>query len=63
VIHERKLNKNLHISGPLTTCVASVTATLHEIEASIVRLCLCFRSVDGPVARRSSTASRSRRQD
>jgi hypothetical protein len=36
MIHERKLDKNLHISGPLTTCVASVTATLHEIEASIV---------------------------
>ena len=35
MIHERKLDKNLHISGRLTTCVASVTATLHEIEASI----------------------------
>ena len=35
MIHERKLDKTLHISGPLTTCVASVTATLHEIEASI----------------------------
>ena len=34
MIHERKLDKTLHISGPLTTCVASVTATLHEIEAS-----------------------------
>jgi ATP-dependent protease ClpP protease subunit len=35
MIHERKLDKQLHISGPLTTCVATVTATLHEIEASI----------------------------
>jgi hypothetical protein len=36
MIHERKLDKQLHISGPLTTCIATVTATLHEIEASIV---------------------------
>jgi ATP-dependent protease ClpP protease subunit len=36
MIHERKLDKQLHISGPLTTCVATVTATLHEIEASIL---------------------------
>jgi hypothetical protein len=36
MIHERKLDKQLHVSGPLTTCVATVTATLHEIEASIV---------------------------
>ena len=35
MIHERKLDKQLHISGPLTTCIATVTATLHEIEASI----------------------------
>ena len=35
MIHERKLDKRLHINGPLTTCVATVTATLHEIEASI----------------------------
>ena len=35
MIHERKLDKELHISGPLTTCIATVTATLHEIEASI----------------------------
>ncbi len=35
MIHERKLDKQLHIAGPLTTCVATVTATLHEIEASI----------------------------
>jgi hypothetical protein len=35
VYNERKLDKQLHINGPLTTCVATVTATLHEIEASI----------------------------
>jgi ATP-dependent protease ClpP protease subunit len=35
MIHERKLDKTLHITGPLTTCVATVTAVLHEIEASI----------------------------
>jgi ATP-dependent protease ClpP protease subunit len=35
MIHERKLEKQLHITGPLTTCVATVTAALHEIEASI----------------------------
>src|ERR1700683_300754 len=35
MIHERKLDKQLHINGPLTTCIATVTATLHEIEASI----------------------------
>ena len=35
MIHERKLSKELMINGPLTTCVATVKATLHEIEASI----------------------------
>src|ERR1700760_3972830 len=35
MIHERKLNKTLNIDGPLTTCVVTVKATLHEIEASI----------------------------
>ncbi|WP_375410388.1 peptidase S14 [uncultured Methylobacterium sp.] len=35
MIHERKLAKELKLNGPLTTCVATVTATLHEIEASI----------------------------
>jgi hypothetical protein len=35
MIHERKLDKHLSINGPLTTCIATVTATLHEIEASI----------------------------
>lgn len=36
MIHERKLNKTLNIDGPLSSCVATVKATLHEIEASIV---------------------------
>ncbi len=36
MIHERSLAKTLQINGPLTTCVATVKATLHEIEASIV---------------------------
>ncbi|MCJ2123774.1 ClpP family protease [Methylobacterium sp. J-077] len=36
MIHERKMNKELHVQGPLTTCVAAVKATLHEIECSIV---------------------------
>ncbi len=35
MIHERKLSKQLHIEGPLTTCIATVKATLHEIESSI----------------------------
>ena len=35
MIHERKLSKSLHIDGPLTSCVATIKATLHEIEASI----------------------------
>jgi ATP-dependent protease ClpP protease subunit len=35
MIHERKLSKKLRIEGPLTTCIASVKATLHEIESSI----------------------------
>jgi hypothetical protein len=35
MIHERKLSKQLTIDGPLTTCIATVKATLHEIEASI----------------------------
>lgn len=35
MIHERKLDKTLEINGPLTTCIAAVKATLHEIEHSI----------------------------
>ncbi|MBO9547281.1 hypothetical protein [Caulobacter sp.] len=36
MIHERKLNKTLELNGPLTACVASVKAVLHEIEHPIV---------------------------
>jgi ATP-dependent protease ClpP protease subunit len=35
MVHERKLSKQLNIEGPLTTCVASVEATLNEINESI----------------------------
>ena len=35
MVHERKLAKQLVVDGPLTTCVATVKAMLHEIEASI----------------------------
>src|SRR3954468_3240137 len=35
MIHERKLAKNLVIDGPLTACLATVQATLNEIECSI----------------------------
>jgi ATP-dependent protease ClpP protease subunit len=35
MIHERKLSKQLTIDGPLTTCIATVKATLNEIECSI----------------------------
>lgn len=35
MIHERLLSKNLALNGPLTTCLASVQATLNEIECSI----------------------------
>jgi ATP-dependent protease ClpP protease subunit len=35
MIHERKLDKKLQISGPLTACIATVRAMLNEIEASI----------------------------
>lgn len=35
MIHERKMNTTLQVNGPLTSCVASVKALLHEIEHSI----------------------------
>lgn len=35
MIHERKIKKSLHVEGPLTTCIAGVTALLHELESSI----------------------------
>ena len=36
MIHERKMNKSVHVEGPLTTCIASLEATLNEIRESIV---------------------------
>jgi ATP-dependent protease ClpP protease subunit len=35
MIHERKMCSTAHIEGPLTSCVATVKALLHEIEESI----------------------------
>jgi ATP-dependent protease ClpP protease subunit len=35
MIHERQLTKTINVSGPLRACVASLKATLHEIEESI----------------------------
>ena len=36
MIHERKMEKTLQVVGPLTTCIASVKAMLHELEHSII---------------------------
>jgi ATP-dependent protease ClpP protease subunit len=35
MIHERMITKTLTVQGPLTTCIASLKATINEIEASI----------------------------
>jgi len=35
MIHERKMNKQIHVEGPLTTCIAGLEATLNEIRESI----------------------------
>ncbi|MFN3879557.1 MAG: ClpP family protease [Brevundimonas sp.] len=35
MIHERKMDRTLHVTGPLTTCIASVRAMLNELEHSI----------------------------
>jgi ATP-dependent protease ClpP protease subunit len=35
MIHERKMSSTLKIEGPLTSCVATVTALLNEIDESI----------------------------
>lgn len=35
MIHERSMDKQLQVQGPLTTCIAGVQATLNEIVASI----------------------------
>lgn len=35
MIHERIITKNIHLAGPLSTCIATLKATLNEIESSI----------------------------
>ncbi|KQP30819.1 peptidase S14 [Methylobacterium sp. Leaf104] len=35
MVHERKLDKKVILNGPLTTCIASLKAALHEIQCSI----------------------------
>ncbi|MEW9856961.1 peptidase S14 [Novosphingobium sp. M1R2S20] len=35
MIHERKMNTQLHVEGPLTQCIAGLEATLNEIRESI----------------------------
>ncbi len=35
MIHERLITKNIQLSGPLSTCIATLKATLNEIELSI----------------------------
>ena len=35
MIHERKMTKTLNVEGPLTTCIATLEATLNEIKESI----------------------------
>ena len=35
MIHERKMDKQLHVQGPLTTCIAGLEAALNEVRESI----------------------------
>lgn len=35
MIHERLITKDVHLEGPLSSCVATLKAALHEIEHSI----------------------------
>ncbi|RYE04087.1 MAG: peptidase S14 [Sphingomonadales bacterium] len=35
MVHERIMNKTVEVSGPLKSCVATLKATLHEIEESV----------------------------
>jgi ATP-dependent protease ClpP protease subunit len=35
MIHERKMDKQVHVEGPLTRCIAGLEATLNEIRESI----------------------------
>lgn len=36
MVHERQFDKDIKLSGPLTSCAAVVRAKLHEIETSIL---------------------------
>jgi ATP-dependent protease ClpP protease subunit len=36
MIHERIISRDIRLSGPLTTCIATLKAALNEIETSIV---------------------------
>lgn len=36
MIHERIITRDIHLQGPLSTCIAPLKAALNEIEASIV---------------------------
>jgi len=48
MIHERQLDKKLHLTGPLSTCIPTVEATLNEIRTSIEIQNEGFRSlIDG----------------
>ena len=35
MIHERLITKTVNLSGPLSTCIATLKANIHEIETSI----------------------------
>ena len=35
MVNQRKMSTVLQVEGPLTTCIAIVKPTLHEIESSI----------------------------
>ena len=35
MIHERLITKNIQLAGPLSTCIATLKATLNEIQSSI----------------------------
>lgn len=35
MIHERIITKNIQLAGPLSTCIATLKATLNEIQSSI----------------------------
>lgn len=35
MIHERIIDKTMHVQGPLTSCIASLKAAINEIESSI----------------------------